>query len=364
MPGEERTIYQPIHPDIRSKLDPEYVAFHDKYMQYVPHDESKIWDGSARTAPSLPFGGAATVEVASVRDIVLPDFKLRAYVPQVCQASNLPCLLWFHGGGWAIGGLDDGKDFCSFVCQGRLLCEGGQMHLLGNGTDHLCILEAQCVVITVDYRLAPETPYPAAVNDAVESLRWVYGTGKDLFGLDLDRIAVGGTSAGANLAIVLCLKAAQELDIRICFQLLVVPVVDNTATADGIWRQNCNAPWLTPSRMIWYRRMYMPLEDDWRNWDASPQLAPEALLKRLPPTWMVISSQDLLAPEARLFAQQLDQLRVPTTVYEIEGGTHSILALCGVVSKGKVMMQDVAKALNSEFGREIYKEQPKAMGTG
>lgn len=347
----ERTIYQPIDPDIREKLDPEYVAFHDKYMQYVPRDESKTWDGSARTTPSLPFGGAETVDVASVQDIELPNFKLRVYIPEASQAQNLPCLLWFHGGGWAIGGLDDGTDFCSFVCRGRLSCERGQTHLLGNSTDYLYMLEAQCVVITVDYRLAPEHPYPAAVNDTVESLRWVCSIGKDLFSLDLDRIAVGGTSAGANLAIVLCLKAAQDVDIRICFQLLIVPVIDNTATADGIWRQNCNAPWLTPSRMIWYRRMYMPLEDDWRKWDSSPHLAPEALLKRLPPTWMAISEQDLLAPEARLFAQQLDQLKVPVTVCEIEGGTHSILALCGILRKGKVMMREAAEALKDGFDR-------------
>lgn len=209
------------------------------------------------------------------------------------------------------------------------------------------------MVITVDYRLAPEYPYPIAVNDAVESLRWVRSTGKDRFNLDLERIAIGGTSAGANLAVVLCLKAAQELQIRICFQLLIVPVIDNTATVEGIWRQNRNAPWLTPSRMIWYRRMYIPIESDWKNWDASPHLAPEGLLKRLPPTWMAISGQDLLAPEARLFARQLSELKVPVTVYEVEGGTHSILALCGILRKGEVMMKKAATALKTEFSREI-----------
>ncbi|QDS73263.1 hypothetical protein FKW77_004678 [Venturia effusa] len=325
MPEEDRTIHQPIHPDIRAKLDPEYVAFHDKYMQYVQRDESKIWDGSARTAPSLPFGGAEMVEVASIQDIELPDFKLRVYVPESNQIRSLPCLLWFHGGGWAIGGLNDGKDFCSFVSR-------------------------------VGYRLAPEHPYPAAINDAVESLRWVCSAGKDHFNLDLERIAVGGTSAGANLAIVLCLKAAKKLDIRICFQLLIVPVIDNTAIADGIWDQNHNAPWLTPSRMIWYRRMYMPLESDWKNWDASPNLAPEALLTSMPPTWMAISEQDLLAPEAHLFAVQLRELKVPVTVYEVEGGTHSILALCGAVTRGKLMIKEAANALRKALNREFCEE--------
>jgi acetyl esterase/lipase len=208
-------------------------------------------------------------------------------------------------------------------------------------------LEAQCVVITVDYRLAPEHPYPAAIEDALESLRWVCGSGAKQFNLDITRIAVGGTSAGSNLAVVLCLKAAQELNIRICFQLLIVPVIDNTATADGIWQQNRNAPWLTPTRMTWYRRMYMPNEIDWQRWDASPHLAPEELLKQLPPTWIAISEQDLLAPEAYSFAKQLSSLEVPVTVYEVQGGTHSILALCGILNSGMKMIEEAARSLKS-----------------
>lgn len=201
------------------------------------------------------------------------------------------------------------------------------------------------MVITVGYRLAPEFPYPAAIDDAVESLRWVCGPGAKQFNLDIDRVAVGGTSAGSNLSIALCLKTLQELDVRICFQLLIVPVIDNTATVDNIWKQNRDAPWLTPTRMMWYRRMYMPNEDDWRNWDASPQMAPESLLKQLPPTWMAVSEQDLLAPEAHLFAKQLDALQVPVTVYKVQGGTHSILALCGVLSRGKTMMEEAVRSL-------------------
>jgi acetyl esterase/lipase len=206
--------------------------------------------------------------------------------------------------------------------------------------------EAQCVVITVDYRLAPEHPYPAAVEDALESLRWVQSSGAKQFNLDVNRIAVGGTSAGSNLATVLCLMAVQ-LNIRICYQLLIVPVIDNTATVDDIWKENRNAPWLTPTRMTWYRRMYMPNEADWGNWLASPQLAPEELLKQLPPTWMAVSEQDLLAPEAHSFFKQLSSLEVPVTLYEVHGGTHSILALCGVLSSGKQMIEEAAQILKS-----------------
>jgi acetyl esterase/lipase len=222
--------------------------------------------------------------------------------------------------------------------------------VIGDDAKSFLFLGANSVVITVAYRLAPEHPYPAAINDALESLRWVCDSGAKQFNLDLDRVAIGGTSAGSNLSTVLCLKAIYELNIRICFQLLIVPVIDNTATIDGIWQQNRNAPWLTPTRMMWYRRMYIPNESDWTNWDASPHMAPEELLKQLPPTWIGISEQDMLAPEAHSFAKQLSSLQVPITVYEVKGGTHSILALCGVLSSGRRMMEEAARALKSAVG--------------
>jgi acetyl esterase/lipase len=101
--------------------------------------------------------------------------------------------------------------------------------------------------------------------------------------------------------------------------------------------------------MLWYRRMYMANDDDWKNWDASPNFAPDDLLKQLPPTWMAISEQDLLAPEAIKFGKQLTNLGVPVTVYEVEGGTHSIMTLSGVVSKGKELLDEAAHVLKTSF---------------
>jgi acetyl esterase/lipase len=116
---DTRTVHQPLHPSLLVKLDPEYIAFHNKYMQHVPRDESKNWDGSARTTPSLPYGGSALVPVGNTRDIDLGDFSVRVFTPEgKPDADGWPVFVWFHGGGWAIGGLDDSGDFLTRVCRG------------------------------------------------------------------------------------------------------------------------------------------------------------------------------------------------------------------------------------------------------
>jgi acetyl esterase/lipase len=112
-------VHQPLPSTLLDKLDPEYIAFHNEYMQYVPRDESKIWDGSARTTPSLPYGGSPLVPVGDTRDIGLGDFSVRIYTPEgEPSIDGWPAFVWFHGGGWAIGGLDDSADFLTRVCRG------------------------------------------------------------------------------------------------------------------------------------------------------------------------------------------------------------------------------------------------------
>lgn len=218
--------------------------------------------------------------------------------------------------------------------------------------------------MTVDYRLAPEHPFPGAVSDAVDAVRWVSSSPSELGTIDASRIAIGGTSAGATLAIVAALstvdssvglpsakpslpKAMLHPPVSL---LLVVPVIDNTATADGVWKRNAaTAPWLTPARMEWYRKLYFTNAEDRNQWDASPNFAPESLLRRLPRTWMAVSDQDILAPEAESFGEQLKGLGVEVEVITVEGGTHSILSLSGKISRGKNMVQDAANHLKLVF---------------
>ncbi|KAL1889083.1 hypothetical protein Sste5346_009148 [Sporothrix stenoceras] len=311
-----RHIYQPLHAAVRLLLDPQYVAFHDANMQYVQTDDSKVWDGSARTQPSLPPGTLDVVPVGKTEDIDMPTldgvttFPVRVFTPKDAPPpSGYPIFLWCHGGGWAIGGIESENDFCTRVCEG-----------------------AGVVVCSVGYRLAPEDRFPAAVDDAYAALKYVSSKeGAERIGGDASRVAVGGTSAGANLSCVAALRQIEALGtspLKGC--LCIVPVVDNTSTADTVWKTNAEtAPWLTPSRMLWYRRMYMPDTKDWSNWYASPNLAPEELLEKMPPTWMAVSEQDLLAPEGIAFAEKLQGLGVKAELQILRGCTHSILALDG-----------------------------------
>lgn len=211
-------------------------------------------------------------------------------------------------------------------------------------------LDASCVVVNVNYRHAPENPYPAPVEDAMEALEWTARFGESEIDIDRSQIALAGTSAyallqfpsfirnililfcsGGNLVAVLSLKAAiANPPIPIVSQILIVPVIDNTATESTTWATNRNAPWLSPSRMQWYRRMYLPEDGDAFKWDASPNLAPAGLLAKSPKTWIAVAELDILAPEALVYSQQLHQAGVSVEAKIYGGSTHSILALSGV----------------------------------
>ncbi|OIW32646.1 hypothetical protein CONLIGDRAFT_653236 [Coniochaeta ligniaria NRRL 30616] len=331
MSSNTRTIHQPIHSDVRPHLDPEYVSFHDQYLQYVIPDDSKPWDGSARLGnPSLPPTESTPVPVGSVRDLDLGDYDIRIFTPAgEAPPDGWPVFIWFHGGGWAVGDISSNNDLCAMVCR-----------------------RAQCVVVTVGYRLAPEHPYPAAFEDSVAALKWICGEdGVRQLGVDRTRIAVGGISAGGQLAASLVLEAANmQPPIRIAFQLLVVPVIDSTAMTSTIWAENKLAPWLTPARMTWYRRMYFADEADTLKWNASPNLAPKELLAKSPKTWIAVAERDLLAPEAESYARHLAAAWTDSGVADAgvvvkryEGSTHSILALNGVLSKGRELLLDTAE---------------------
>lgn len=256
-------------------------------------------------------------EVAGVQDFSIPRSDGSA-LPLRCfrawgssPGESLPVLVYFHGGGFCVG------DLPGFEVLARELANG-----------------AGCAVCLVDYRLAPEHPFPAAVEDAVAALSWLSAQGEKS-GFDVSRIAVGGDSAGGNLATVAAIIAAQSGAPRLSAQLLVYPMTD----------QRCCTPshaafgqghMLTALVIRRFQDLYLPNPADRLDWRASPLFAPD--LSGLPPTLMLSAECDPLVDDARAYARRLVASGVAVEAHEFAGMIHGFFTL------GK-MFDDGARAV-------------------
>jgi acetyl esterase/lipase len=224
---------------------------------------------------------------------------------------------------------------------------------------------AKCVVVSIDYGLAPENPFPVAVEDAIDAVRWVFSAPAEVGKIDTHRISIGGTSSGANLAVVAAIAAANPEALFPSARpslpdpvsrppasvFLFTPVIDNTATAHDVWKYSAEtAPWLTAGRLTYYRDLYLSRPGDHEKWDASPNKAPESLLRNFPKTWLAVAEFDLLAPEALAFGEQLKGLGVDVETVVVPGATHSVMSLHGRIDRGLEMIQDGVKHLQGVFG--------------
>ncbi len=239
-------------------------------------------------------------EVAAVEDHTVTggqhgEFAVRAYRPAGSTADDaLGCLVWIHGGGFVIGDLDTADSTC---------------RVLAN--------EAAAVVVSVDYHLAPEHPYPAAIDDVMTALDWVVTRADDL-GIDPARLAVGGDSAGGNLAAVACQLARAAHTPAIAFQLLVYPAVD-LAEDHPSRRENGEGYFLTQESMVWFGRQYLAGRDP-----ATPRVSPllASDLTRLPPAMVITAEFDPLRDEGAAYADALEAAGVPVERVHFEGEIH------------------------------------------
>jgi acetyl esterase len=235
----------------------------------------------------------ATIPVASVRDVCIPArnrvIPIRLYTPadsELARGGLRPVLIYYHGGGWALGSVAGYDSLCRALAR-----DSGGM------------------VVSVDYRLAPEYPFPAAVEDAHLALEWVVRNAADLGG-DGRRLAVGGDSAGGTLATVVARRAAQER-IRLVCQALFYPATDLTRSDSVSYQQYGEGFWLTIRAVESFRSFYLPDPTTWRHPDVSPLLASERLLRQLAPALIMTAGCDLLRDEGQAYAERLKTLGVP-----------------------------------------------------
>lgn len=260
--------------------------------------------------------------MAEVRDLRAGAVPLRLYRP-LASGEALPVLLYLHGGGWTIGDLDTHDVLCRQLAR-----------------------EAGCAVVAVDYRMGPEHRFPAAVDDCVEAFRWVLAQAPDLH-LDPRRTAVGGDSAGGNLAAALCLvqrDAGQPLP---AFQLLIYPATDMRAVAPS-HTTNGQGYMLTNDSIAWYRGNYIADAAQWTDWRASPLLA--ASHAGLPPALVLTAGFDPLRDEGLQYANALSAAGVPTQYVCFERQIHGFITMSRVIEEAHTAVALCGAALRRAWG--------------
>jgi len=273
--------------------------------------------------------GGDDAPVASVADRVVPgpsgDIPIRVYTPLGDGPFGL--CVYFHGGGFTIGSVD-GHD----PVTRRLAHEAG------------------VVVVSVDYRLAPEHPFPAAVDDAWAALQWTAAHAEEL-GCVPGAVAVGGDSAGGCLAAVVSLLARDAGGPAIAQQLLIYPTTDARADRGDAYpsiEENAEAPFLPKVTIEWFGDHYKADEDDWR---ASPILAAD--LSGLPTAHVVTAQYDPLRDEGEAYAARLKEAGVPVTVTRYPTMPHVFVQMWGVLPAAKECMSELAGVLRGAFSRFV-----------
>lgn len=270
-----------------------------------------------RLPPVIP--GA---DMAGVEDRAVPgpagDVPVRVY--RAVEGDGLPLLVWYHGGGWVIGDLDTADVTCRELAA-----------------------RAGCVLVSVDYRLAPEHRFPAAHDDCYAATVWAAAHAAEL-GADAGKLAVGGDSAGGNLAAVVSLRARDEDGPPVRFQLLVYPVTDrNFETAS--YRDNADGYLLTRDGMIWFWDHYLGPDGDGAHPHASPLRA--ASLAGLPPAHVVTAEYDPLRDEGEAYAERLREAGVPVTLTRYPGQIHAFFGMHGILDDAGRAAAEAAERLKA-----------------
>ncbi len=251
------------------------------------------------------------------------DIPVRIYWPREANAGELfPVLLWFHGGGFVIGDLDTHDSAC---------------RLLANQTD--------CMVVAVDYRLAPEFKFPAAVDDSHAALRWLALHAREI-GADPNRIAVGGDSAGANLATVMGILARDEGHPKLAFQLLIYPCTAPEPEMPS-HREFADGYLLTRNNIVWFYKHYLRTPRDIKDFRFAPLAAED--LSNLPPALLLVAGYDPLRDEGVAYAQRLIEAGNRVTLVNYEGMVHGFILWGGVLDAAKRAIAQSAAALREAF---------------
>ena len=309
----------PLDIQMKSLLDAMAAAKNPAFHTLTPQEARRI-------AAARPQAGEPE-PVAKVEDRAIPaaagNIPIRIYQP-----AGIPpfgALVYFHGGGWVLGDIAMTEQPC---------------RLLANASG--------CMVVSVEYRLAPEHKFPAGPEDCYAATKWVADNAASL-NVDPMRIAVGGTSAGGTLAAAVALMARDRHAPHIAYQLLVYPATTTELTTES-HKQFAKDNYYILSRadMEWFWGHYLAADEDRKNPYACPASAKN--LNGLPPAFVITAEYDPLRDEGEAYAVRLSDEGVSTILKRYDGVTHGFFGMPGLLEKAKVAIGDAADALRSAIG--------------
>ncbi len=308
-------------------LDPDAAAVHKAFQEAGRPAYETLTPAEARAyyLAARPVTNPEPPELARVEPLSIPAphgaIAARVYTPMTLRTANglAPCLVFFHGGGFVIGDLDSHDVVC------RKLAHEGEL-----------------IVISVDYRLAPEHRFPAAVDDTITATSWI-ATNADKLGIDAGRLHVGGDSAGGNLAAVVALAARDGDGPKIAGQVLIYPGTDCSRTHPS-HREPETSILLTHSVIGWFLNNYLG-DADVNDWRASPARAPT--LKGLPPAYVLTAGADPLRDEGDEYAARLKDAGVPVTYRHFPGQFHGFFTMGKLLPQANVAASEIATWLKA-----------------
>ncbi len=302
------------------ELDPQARAYLET-RQALPFSEETVAERRLEVDAESERLGGPPEPVAAVEELSAPGpagpVRVRVYRPE--GEEPFAGLIWLHGGGWVVGSLDSHDGVCRALCR-----------------------RAGALVCSVDYRLAPEHRFPAALEDAWTATRWAASEAAAL-GLDPARLAVGGDSSGGNLAAAVALRA-RDAGVPLALQVLAYPVTDHRFDT-GSYEEFADGYGLTREGMRWFWERYLGPHGDGSLPEASPLRAPD--LRGVAPALVQTAEADVLRDEGEAYARRLEQADVPVTLSRYDGMVHGFLRHGGVVARAHDALDELAAALRA-----------------
>jgi acetyl esterase len=302
-----------LDPQVQAVLDLVAKSGRPAYNTLSPKDARQLFRETRPASTPMP------PQIGAVENMVAENVPVRVYRPAgVAAGAALPVLIYFHGGGWVIGDVDTHDVLCR--------CLTG---------------EAGITVVSVDYRLAPEHKFPAAADDAWTATKWVAANAQRL-GVDAQRIAVGGDSAGGNLAAVVALMARDAGAPAIKYQVLLYPVTD-VGTETGSYKSFAEGYMLTRDGMKWFFDHYLRNAADAADWRVSPLRAKS--LKGVAPALIVTAGFDPLRDEGEAYAKALRDAGVKVDYTCYGGMIHGFMPMGKLIATGNRAVSHAAASL-------------------